>query len=235
MRRGPMPSSLLPLLFAAATGTAAAQTDSPPPPRIFDSVGLYAGQGVDLNLRELPGAVLRGELKRESSYFVGLGLGKVRGTLGGSIEALRGTFVENVRHGYEIVLVQHHGLQDNFELGAAYLLRSPDLAPGILAGEGREGDAGKTFPLARLRVNVAGGAGLSHAFGTPSYEDGPADDPGRRYPTQLLLLLEAEWSWDSLPQVALVTRVHHRSGAYGTIAPSHVGSNFVAAGLRYRF
>jgi hypothetical protein len=212
-----MPSSLLPLLFAAATGTAAAQTDSPPPPRIFDSVGLYAGQGVDLNLRELPGAVLRGELKRESSYFVGLGLGKVRGTLGGSIEALRGTFVENVRHGYEIVLVQHHGLQDNFELGAAYLLRSPDLA------------------LARLRVNVAGGAGLSHAFGTPSYEDGPADDPGRRYPTQLLLLLEAEWSWDSLPQVALVTRVHHRSGAYGTIAPSHVGSNFVAAGLRYRF
>ena len=217
MRRGPMPSSLLPLLFAAATGTAAAQTDSPPPPRIFDSVGLYAGQGVDLNLRELPGAVLRGELKRESSYFVGLGLGKVRGTLGGSIEALRGTFVENIRHGYEIVLVQHHGLQDNFELGAAYLLRSPDLA------------------LARLRVNVAGGAGLSHAFGTPSYEDGPADDPGRRYPTQLLLLLEAEWGWDSLPQVALVTRVHHRSGAYGTIAPSHVGSNFVAAGLRYRF
>ena len=66
-------------------------------------------------------------------------------------------------------------------------------------------------------------------------EDGPADDPSRRYPTQVLILLEAEWSWDSLPQVALVTRVHHRSGAYGTIAPSGVGSNFVAAGLRYHF
>lgn len=217
MRRGPIVSSLFALLLAAATGTAAAQAASPPPPRFFDSVGLYAGQGVDLNLRELPGAVLRGDLQRESSYFVGLGLGKVRGTLGGSVEALRGTFVENIRHGYEVVFVQHHGLQDNFELGAAYQLRSPDLA------------------LAHLRVNVAGGVGLSHAFGTPSYEDGPADDPSRRYPTQLLILVEAEWSWDSLPQVALVTRVHHRSGAYGTIAPSGVGSNFVAAGLRYRF
>jgi hypothetical protein len=215
MRRGPSRSSLL-LLLLAATGTASAQT-GPAPRRIFDSVGLYAGQGVDLNLRELPGAVLQGELKRESSYFVSLGLGKIFGTLGGGVEALRSTFVENVRHGYELVLVQHHGLQDNFELGAAYLLRSPDLA------------------LARLRVNVAGGVGFSHAFGTPSYEDGPADDPSRRYPTQLLILLEAEWSWDSLPQMALVTRVHHRSGAYGTIAPSGVGSNFVAAGLRYRF
>lgn len=217
MRRGPIPSSLFPLLLAAATGSAAAQAAAEPPARIFDSVALYAGQGVDLNLRELPGAVLRGDLHRESSYFVSLGLGKVWGTLGGSVEALRGSFVENVRHGYEVVLVQHHGLQDNFELGAAYLLRSPDLA------------------LGHLRVNAAGGAGLSHAFGTPSYEDGPAGDPERRYRTQLLILLEAEWSWDSLPQVALVTRVHHRSGAYGTIAPSGVGSNFVAAGLRYRF
>ena len=216
MRRGPILSSLF-LLLAAAAGTAAAQAPAEPSQRIFDSVALYAGQGVDLNLREFPQAVLEGDLRRESSYFVSLGLGKVRGTLGGSIDALRGSFVENVRHGYEVVLVQHHGLQDNFELGAAYLLRSPDLAAG------------------HLRINVAGGAGISHAFGTPSYEDGPADNPDRRYPTQLLVLLEAEWGWDSLPRVALVTRLHHRSGAYGAIAPSGVGSNFVAAGLRYRF
>jgi len=216
MRRGPMLSSLL-LLLAAAPATAAAQPPAEPSQRIFDSVALYAGQGVDLNLREFPQAVLEGDLRRESSYFVGLGLGKVRGTLGASMAALRGTFLENIRHGYEVVFVQHHGLQDNFELGAAYLLRSPDLAVG------------------HLRLNVAGGAGLSHAFGTPSYEDGPADDPSRRYPTQLLILVEAEWGWDSLPQVALVTRLHHRSGAYGAIAPSGVGSNFVAAGLRYRF
>ena len=216
MRRGPILSSLF-FLLAAAAGTAAAQAPAEPSQHIFDSVALYAGQGVDLNLREFPQAVLEGDLRRESSYFVGLGLGKVRGTLGASMAALRGTFLENIRHGYEVVFVQHHGLQDNFELGAAYLLRSPDLAVG------------------HLRLNVAGGAGLSHAFGTPSYEDGPADDPSRRYPTQLLILVEAEWGWDSLPQVALVTRLHHRSGAYGAIAPSGVGSNFVAAGLRYRF
>jgi hypothetical protein len=215
MRPGALLSSLF--LLAAATGNTAAQTNPDGPARIFDSVGLYAGQGVDLNLRELPGAVLRGDLHRESSYFVALGLGKVVGTLGGSVESLRGSLVQDIRHGYEVVLVQHHGLQDNFELGAAYLLRSPDLA------------------LGQLRVNVAGGAGLSHAFGTPTYEDGPADNPSRRYPTQLLVLVEAEWSWDTLQNFALVTRVHHRSGAYGTIAPSGVGSNFVAAGLRYRF
>jgi hypothetical protein len=32
-----------------------------------------------------------------------------------------------------------------------------------------------------------------------------------------------------------VTRIHHRSGVYGLIAPSGVGSNFVVAGLRYKF
>ena len=116
-----------------------------------------------------------------------------------------------------MVLLQHRGRQDNVELGAAYMLRTPDLA------------------LAQLRVNVGGGLGLSHAFGTPSYEDGPKSDPAKRYHTQLLVLLEAEWSLASLPDWSLVTRIHHRSGAYGLIAPRFVGSNFVVAGVRYRF
>lgn len=213
MRRGPIASSLPLLLLAAACGGAAAQT-SPGP---FDSVTGYTAQGVDLNLREVPGAIFGQGWNRESSYFTGVGAGKTMGTLGGSIDFLRSTYIENIQHGYELVLLQHRGRQSNVELGAAYMLRSPNLE------------------IAQLRINAAGGIGLSHAFGTPSYEDGPKDDPSRRYRTQMLLLLEAEWSWASLPEWSLVTRIHHRSGAYGLIAPRHVGSNFIVAGVRYRF
>ena len=213
MRRGPIASSLPFLLLAAACGGAAAQTSD----GIFDSVSVYTAQGVDLNLREVPGALFGSGWNRESSYFTGVGLGKTVGTLGGSIGPLRSTFVENVQHGYEVVLLQHRGRQSNQELGVTYGLRSPNLE------------------LGQLRVNVGGGLGISHAFGTPSYEDGPKNDPAKRYRTQMLIQLEAEWSLASLPDWSLVTRIHHRSGAYGLIAPRFVGSNFIVAGLRYRF
>ena len=119
---------------------------------MFDSVTGYTAQGVDLNLREVPGAIFGQGWNRESSYFTGLGAGKTVGTLGGSIGRLRSTFIENVQHGYELVLVQHRGLQSNAELGAAYMLRSPNLE------------------IAQLRINVAGGVGpvacLRHAQST---------------------------------------------------------------------
>lgn len=201
------------LLVQAALVAGEAQAQ---PARPGDAVSVYAAQGVDLNLRQVPRAIFRGDLRRESSFFVGVGLARERGTLGASFDALRGTLAQDVRHGYELVLLKHHGRQHHVELGAAYLLRSPDLALGPVG------------------VNVAAGLGLSHAFGTPSYEDGPEDDPSRRYRTQLLMLLEAEWRWATQPW-SLVTRMHHRSGAYGLIAPRHVGSNFVVAGVRYRF
>jgi hypothetical protein len=185
--------------------------------RLFDSVSLYAGQGVDLNLRQVPRAIFSGDWREESSYFWGASLGKTVDTLGGSIDFLRDTPLQNFSHGYEAILLKHHGRQHNAELAGAYLLRTPNLEVGP------------------LRVNFAGGAGLSHAFGTPSYEDGPADDPSRRYRTQFLALFEFEWGWDSLPNLSIVTRIHHRSGVYGVIAPRHVGSNFMVAGLRYRF
>lgn len=205
----------LAFLLASATATAASAEDTPR--RWLDAASVYGGQGVDLNLREFPKAIVKGDLHAESTYFAGLGLAHSFGTLGGSIEAVRGSALENVQHGYELILLKHHGLQDNAELGAAYMLRTPDAA------------------LGELHVNAGFGAGLSHAFGTPSYEDGPVDDPERRYKTQLLLLIEAEWRWGAASHWALVTRIHHRSGLYGVIAPRFVGSNFVVAGLRYRF
>jgi hypothetical protein len=137
--------------------------------------------------------------------------------LGGSLAVLKDGPLENIQHGYEVILAQHRGLQSIVELGAAWILRTPDWGLGPVA------------------VNLGSGVGLSHAFGTPSYEDGPTGDPSRRYPTQLLVLLDIGWKIRSLEKFTLVTRVHHRSGAYGLLAPSHVGSNFLALGLRYDF
>ncbi len=196
---------------------ALAQTDNKPSTDVFDSVLVYTAQGADHNLPGLPKAILRGDIKWELSYFNAVALGKTRGTLGGSFAALEGSPVSDVRHGYELILAKHHGLQSHVELGGAYTLRSPDLNLGPLA------------------VNAATGVGLSHAFGTPSYEDGPFDNPTRRYKTQLLILFEAEWKLRYFEHLCIVTRVHHRSGAYGLIAPRNVGSNFLAVGVRYSF
>ncbi len=204
-------------LLAASGSVATAQVLPQDDQRLFNEASGYFGRGVDLNLREFPRAIFRGDLRQEDSRFWGVGLGKTRGTLGNSLQPLRGSFVENVRHGYEVVLLQHWGRQDNAELGAAYFLRSPDAE------------------LGPLRVNAMGGFGLSHAFGTPTYEDATASEPDKRYRTQFLLLLELEWSLAQAPAFSFVTRIHHRSGIYGLIAPSKVGSNFVVAGLRYRF
>jgi hypothetical protein len=196
---------------------AQAQADKESSTDVFDSVLFYTAQGADHNLPNLPKVILRGQIKWEPSYFNAVALGKTRGTLGGSFAALQDSPVSDIRHGYELVLAKHHGLQSQVELGGAFTLRSPDLTLGPLA------------------VNAATGVGLSHAFGTPTYEDGPLDNPTRRYKTQLLIVIEAEWKLRYFEQVSIVTRVHHRSGAYGLIAPRNVGSNFLAVGVRYSF
>lgn len=208
-------AAFLSLLLA---GPALAQTaDRPEALQRPQSLTLYNGQGVDLNLREVPGAIFHGDLNRERSYFTGVGYARTRGTLGNSADLFSRTVFANVQHGYEVVGLQHRGLQDNAELAAGYFLRTPSLA------------------LADLRVNAGWAVGLSHAFGTPTYEDGPKDDPKRRYRTQFYTAFEAEFGLASVPAVALALRVHHRSGVYGLIAPRHVGSNFIVAGLRYKF
>lgn len=206
------------LLSLGATTAAPAHAESPSSAdRVFDSVSIYAAQGVDHNLLNLPGAIVSGQVHWDKSYFTAVGLGKTRGTLGEDLALFRASPLGGVRHGYELLFAQHHGLQSNGELGGAYLLRTPDLQMGWLG------------------VNFAAGAGLSYALGTPSYEDGSKDDPERRYRLQMLALFELEWRIRGVDHLALVTRAHHRCGVYGLIAPQHVGSNFLAAGLRYEF
>lgn len=185
--------------------------------RLFDAVTIYGGQGADHNLRQIPGVIARGDIEWEKSYFLGVGLGKTGPRLGQSVDLLQGTPLAELKQNYELLLLKHHGLQNNAEIGAAYLLRTPDLQLGPVG------------------VNLAAGTGLSYAMGTPSYEDGPIDDPARRYRLQFLVLFESEWKLTDVNALTLVTRVHHRCGVYGLIAPPRVGSNFMTVGLRYRF
>lgn len=183
---------------------------------VFDSALFMVAQGADHNLREIPGAIIARDIAWEKSYFKAIDFGKVRGQVG-DWEMFQGTPFEAILHGYEVVLVHHHGMQDNAEVGAAFTLKTPDLELGLMG------------------VNFGSGIGLSYALGTPSYEDGSKADPARRYRLQLLLLFDFEWHIIGLDEWSLVTRVHHRSGVYGLIAPPHVGSNFMAAGVRYKF
>lgn len=97
------------------------------------------------------------------------------------------------------------------------------------------GVAGHPFPVKAPWLEGRAGIGLSHAFGTPSYEDGPKDDPERRYRTQLTMtydLTARPGSWNGW---GVGLRIHHRSGGYGLVAPQRVGSNFIGLTLSRRF
>lgn len=184
---------------------------------VFDSVAVFVGQGVNQNLRQLPVKIATASVDWDKTYYAELGFGKIRGTLGQSFESLQGTPFASLRHGYETVLTKHFGLQYNSEVGAAYMLKTPDLE------------------LGELRVNFAAGAGLSYALGNPTYEDGADNDPERRYRTQFLALFDLEWHLADSDKLSIITRGHHRSGVYGLIAPRHVGSNFLAIGVCRKF
>jgi hypothetical protein len=219
-RKG-LPMRLRFLILASALGAmsqmASAEVEASSDSAFFDSVMVYAAQGANHNLPELPGVILRGDVEWEPSYFTAISFRKTRGSLGNSFEFLNNTPLKNIQHGYEIVYAQHHGLQSNAELGLAFVLRTPD------------------WNLGPVAVSAGAGVGLSHAFGRPSYEDGPFDNPDKRYSTQLLTLWDLNWKLRKFENISIVTRVHHRSGAYGVIAPRNVGSNFLAVGVRYDF
>ena len=76
--------------------------------RLFDSAAIFVGQGVDHNLREIPGQIIAGKIDWENTYFVALGLAKEMRTLGQAMDFLNGTFAAPVRLGYELVLVKHN-------------------------------------------------------------------------------------------------------------------------------
>lgn len=205
--------TILTLLFGvllAPAGRAAAD-DHP------SQLTLYLAQGADPNIFMIFPEMLRGESMMDDSYFAALGYFHPLATPGGLQKVFDLLRVPNTQTGIEALLGKHHGRQHNTEAGAAWQLRFAPLR----------------LPLLRVRPSV--GIGLSYAIGDPAYEDGPRFDPEKRYHLLNFNIYELEWSLAKAPAVSLVTRIHHRSGIWGVIAPPVVGSNFLAVGLRYSF
>lgn len=175
------------------------------------SLTILHGHGADHNLRELPADIIAGNINWDDSYFSGISLERDLGLLSISSDTMP------IRHGLELIAIKHRGLQDNAEIGLAYKLKSP------------------VWTFAKIETGFDFGMGISHASSDPNYEDGPLDDPTARYKTQLLLLFDSRWRLKANPRYSLLLRVHHRSGAYGAIAPRNVGSNFLSIGLGYDF
>lgn len=93
------------------------------------------------------------------------------------------------------------------------------------------------FPWNSYVVTSFGiGEGVSYASRIPIEEARDADREG--YPTKHLinfLIFEATFAVPHYSQWQLVTRIHHRSGAYGTYGAGNSGSNALALGVRYNF
>lgn len=180
-------------------------------------VTVFWGQGADVNLPDIIPKLLQGEIDMDPTYFWGLNYSNTLPH--GDNRISRFLARHNISHEWEVQLTKHHGLQDNWESHAALLLRTRDFA---IADP--------------LHVNLAAGMGPSYAFSTPTYEDGPDGQPNQgKYKFQSYITFELEWSLRALPDWSLATRIHHRSGMYGLIAPSKVGSNFFALGVRRTF
>jgi hypothetical protein len=178
---------------------------------------LYAGQGVDSNLVDIFPKTVKGELDMDDTWLYAVGYFHPLSTPGLLQRIFDVLQIPNTRTGIDGVVGKHHGLQDNWEVDAAYQLR--------FAG----------WRLGHLGIRPGVGLGGSYALSRPGYEDGPKGRPEKRYRFQNFNTYELEWSAPDMSRLALVTRIHHRSGIYGIIAPARVGSNFLTIGLRYGF
>ena len=92
----------------------------------------------------------------------------------------------------------------------------------------------KRFPWSdHVGTTLASGIGLSYAFDDPEFEY-QAHDTSNKW--LVYIMVELSVYMPSVPQWALVARVHHRSAAYGTFQDDLEGaSNSAGIGIKYRF
>lgn len=90
------------------------------------------------------------------------------------------------------------------------------------------------FPWSnKVGTTLASGIGLSYAFDDPAFEY-EAHDTSNKW--LVYIMVELSLFMPSMPQWALVARVHHRSAAYGTFQDDLEGaSNSAGLGIKYRF
>jgi len=87
------------LLLIACIAT---QAQAEPAQALFDSVAVFAAQGADHNLKELPGRIVAGDIAWEKSYFNALGLRKTGEAVGQRWKVLQGTPLAAILQGHEL-------------------------------------------------------------------------------------------------------------------------------------
>jgi len=83
-----------------------------------------------------------------------------------------------------------------------------------------------------LTTSLAIGEGVSYASSVPSVEKRNNQNTKRFLN---FLMLEATFAAPQYPQLQLVARIHHRSGAFGLYHAGNTGSNVIGLGIRYVF
>lgn len=189
----------------AQTDTAAPATDTEAP---IWSVGVFGGKLYKDNLLDLIPHAVSGDLRGQDSDIAGV---VVRRSLDnpGWVRAWGEWGGMPVFTGLEFGALHHNGELHFNEVVAGWRIG----ATGI--------------QWRGLKVDVAGSFGLSHAFDKPPYDNPDRTDDQDNYATLFYMAPEIAFRHDALPGWALALRIHHRSGIYGLVAPSHVGSNHV--------
>jgi hypothetical protein len=176
---------------------------------------LFLNTWIDTRLPELPKNVVTGNLQFRNAHFFGGAVSYVpiqRFDIPFFSYTLRGNSVE-----LEGQVVKHFGNQDHLETTGAVVIRS-----------------GEFRPLDKLSFNAAWANGLSYAFSHPAYERGADGVRGvNSRQLQYYMGIEMELTNPAMPNLHLVTKLHHRSGIYGLISPSKTGSNYIGVGLRW--
>ncbi|MGW9328817.1 hypothetical protein [Bosea sp. NPDC055594] len=172
----------------------------------------YVSRWVDTDLLDVPSRAVTGNLSFSDTNFAGVGLSRVvvpsfSIPLPFSDFAFRGNRIE-----LEGQVLKHFGGQSHWEGTLAVMFRTGQIPLG-----------------GGLGANLAIAEGLSVASERPRFEGAVDVRPSR---VLNYLAFEAEFSHASAPGVSFITRLHHRSGVFGLIAPKKSGSNFIGVGIR---
>jgi hypothetical protein len=124
------------------------------------------------------------------------------------------TYRETINYEIEGQLAKHDGIQNHWELNGL----------GVARWEPFWWDR-------YLDTSAAFGLGLSFATEKPKAE---IINEGDSEQWMVYWMLELAFSLPQKPELALISRIHHRSEAYGLVAEKG-GSNALAVGLKYRF
>ena len=150
--------------------------------------------------------IVRFNTRTESSYVYVLSLGKELGV-----------FKDKIGMELEGQVGWHSGLQSHNEINMSFTLRW------------------LPFYWDRyLDTSFAFGNGVSYASDAPELEIRESDDDETNQ-WLYYILVEMAFVVPNYEQCDIFLRIHHRSSVFGAIEGIVAGSNFVGAGVRYRF